>query len=598
VPRKDLIILTSVFLSTCALYFLWSTTITFPGFPLDDSWIHQVFARNLATGHGFSFNPDHPIAGATAPLWTVTLVIPSHLLGPLTGAILTGMLFQWLALIGVYKLSYILMKNHNCAFLVAVLSALCWPLVWGALSGMEVGLYSALSLWGLYFYFKSENIGDSKTYLAYLLFVLASLSRPECGLFVAAALIRDLVAWLKAEAKSFAPWLIRGLIIAVPILPYLIFNYSTTNSLLPLTVSAKIQGKGLVSSLIAGETKRFVKALVFFPYFYLTEFIRKTFLINAIIVLAFVAGMLKLTFKGRIEKSKTVMLVFLFILYTPMMGALTPMTSPSFHQFRLCANLLPLLTLFGVAGLFWREGRVPGSRRNLVLILSVFLTGLGASAGFLYDIGYRLVASAVVQVPARMNAEDYMFLGKIVKAAGIGTMITGLALFTAFLLSFERFRGHLSSGPVRWTLMLMVIAFSAVTMIHQRNTYAYNVLNINERNVAAGRYLRKLAKPGDTVAVNDIGAIGYFSRMNVLDLKGLISPQITKEMIIDDSLAFEYMYNHERVDYMAIAPAWFEYLPRRTDIFHPLTEFISENNTIVAGDTTIVYEADWPDSSR
>ena len=44
-----------------------------PGFPLDDSWIHLQFARNLAEGAGFSFNPGRPVAGSTAPLWTLLL---------------------------------------------------------------------------------------------------------------------------------------------------------------------------------------------------------------------------------------------------------------------------------------------------------------------------------------------------------------------------------------------------------------------------------------------------------------------------------------------------------------------------------------------
>ena len=34
-----------------------------PGFPLDDSWIHLHFARNLAEGAGFAYNPGVPVVG-------------------------------------------------------------------------------------------------------------------------------------------------------------------------------------------------------------------------------------------------------------------------------------------------------------------------------------------------------------------------------------------------------------------------------------------------------------------------------------------------------------------------------------------------------
>src|SRR5438046_9867472 len=54
----------------------------FSSFPLDDSWIHLHFARNLAEGHGFAYNPGVPVAGSTAPLWTLVLAGAFALLGP------------------------------------------------------------------------------------------------------------------------------------------------------------------------------------------------------------------------------------------------------------------------------------------------------------------------------------------------------------------------------------------------------------------------------------------------------------------------------------------------------------------------------------
>ena len=43
------------------------------GVPLDDAWIHYQFARTLAQGDGFSYNPGEPTPGSTAPLWTLML---------------------------------------------------------------------------------------------------------------------------------------------------------------------------------------------------------------------------------------------------------------------------------------------------------------------------------------------------------------------------------------------------------------------------------------------------------------------------------------------------------------------------------------------
>jgi len=101
-PRRHLIIIWSVYIILCLLYLFWSAKHTGPGYPLDDSWIHQVFARNLAEGHGFSFNPGKPISAATAPLWPLVLVPFWFFLGPVAGGLIVGALLQGLAFIAVY----------------------------------------------------------------------------------------------------------------------------------------------------------------------------------------------------------------------------------------------------------------------------------------------------------------------------------------------------------------------------------------------------------------------------------------------------------------------------------------------------------------
>ncbi|MES1211280.1 MAG: hypothetical protein ABUL63_02990, partial [Acidobacteriota bacterium] len=86
------------------------------GFPLDDSWIHLQFARNLADGFGLSYNPGHLVTGSTAPLWTA-------LLAPLL--LLPGNVVVWTKLLGI-------------AFHLASVAA-AWRL------GRELGLSRGLS---------------------------------------------------------------------------------------------------------------------------------------------------------------------------------------------------------------------------------------------------------------------------------------------------------------------------------------------------------------------------------------------------------------------------------------------------------------------
>ena len=61
------------------------------GFPLDDSWIHLTYARNLALHGEWAFQPGKSTAGSTAPLWTLLLAIGFLLkLGPYMWTYLLG----------------------------------------------------------------------------------------------------------------------------------------------------------------------------------------------------------------------------------------------------------------------------------------------------------------------------------------------------------------------------------------------------------------------------------------------------------------------------------------------------------------------------
>ena len=58
----------------------------------------------------------------------------------------------------------------------------------------------------------------------------------------------------------------------------------------------------------------------------------------------------------------------------------------------------------------------------------------------------------------------------------------------------------------------------------QAETHGWNVQNIEGMQRALGEFAGRITKPGDKIAANDIGAIGYFSGRPVVDLMGLITP--------------------------------------------------------------------------
>src|SRR5512136_2152009 len=71
----------------------WQASGSLSTVPLDDAYIHYRFADNLATGHGFAFNPDEPTPGSTSPLWVVLLAAGEIVgLSPLFASKLLGAL--------------------------------------------------------------------------------------------------------------------------------------------------------------------------------------------------------------------------------------------------------------------------------------------------------------------------------------------------------------------------------------------------------------------------------------------------------------------------------------------------------------------------
>jgi len=597
-PRRDLLIFSIIYFLCCALYILRSISLTEPGFPLDDSWIHQVFARNIATGHGFSFNPGQPIPGATAPLWTLILASTCRPFGPVAGGIATGIAFLWLAFVGLYKLTVFLAQNRFKALLTVILSILCWPVVWGGLSGMEVGLYSCLTFWGLYFNLSSKAISDNRAYLSYFLFTMAFLARPETAVFLGAAVLRDLYEWLADGHKSFSPWLWRAMIIILPLIPYFAFNYHITGNLFPLTFTAKVQHKDLFSSIANVDIKRIVKSLTFYPLYYIQDFFRKILAVNPVVIFASIPGFLAIFSGLGRDKSKMIMFALAVLLYVPLMGTFVPLYTATFQNYRMSANIIPLLMLTGVIGL-WRDRQSQSERlRRIILISAVGSVTTGLLIGPLFYLFGHKIASLLMSNPSGYGSQAFLEQASFFKDFGYGIAITGGIVFAGALLLHERVSRL--QGKNSWRIAAAATAVTAglLTFIPKAGLYANNVRNVNECDVEAGRYLRKAVLPGKVVAASDIGAIGYYSELEVVDLKGLISPEITPEMILNDSLAFEYMNRHKRVDYLAIAPNWFKYIPKRYDVFEQVARFVTEDNTILSGDTLIIYKAKWPDSTR
>lgn len=468
-------------------------------FPLDDSWIHMQFARNLAEGRGFAYNPGVPVSGSTAPLWTLLLGGAFAVFGsqPALAKVLglaAALTTAWLA----GRLAEVWTGRRELGLLASVLTALAGPMVWGALSGMEVSLAALLVCASLLL-----NARGSPWAAAGAL-GLAVLARPEAVLLLPLFWLSGPLTWR------------RGLTWLAPVTaclgPWVVFNWATARTPLPATAAAKIEG-GLVG-LLAGIREPVGTMLFARPWQFASEWTRWLWQVDALVPILLLPG---LWWLGRRWGRAALAPACVLLVHPVAMALLAPYRGPAFQEGRYSIHLLPLVIVVAVAPLSilspdGAEGRlrgVPGMRRH-----------------------------------------------------------------------------------ARWAVGLALLAGVLVALPPAAARYGWGVQNIEAMQVHLGRWVERHTPPTARLALNDVGAITYFSRREIVDVMGLVTPAIIRFRREGEAGVLRYL---ERTcpDYLIIFPAWFPTISAMTDHFEPVYRVRLPHNTVAGADELVVYEARW-----
>jgi arabinofuranosyltransferase len=319
--RDDLLVLLAAALPLGWLLLRERAIAGAAGFPLDDSWIHLHFARNLAAGAGFVYNPGEPVSGSTAPLWTLLLGGAAAVVGP---SLLMAKTLGVASAIGaalVVRRAAIAFGAAPPAALTAAIGLL-WTgaFAWGALSGMEVTLAALLAL-----------------------------ARP---LTVRRALLFMLVT-------------------AIVLAPFIAFSYATVGRPLPATAVAKIEG-GLLGWL-GGLREPAAVTWLTRPRDFSLEWLRWLLTTHPLLPLALPAIVLAWR-----RRERALGMVGLALIAHPLaMALLAPYRGPAFQEGRYSTHLLPLavIVLGATAGKALRP-----KPAMLVVVLVASLVALAPAA--------------------------------------------------------------------------------------------------------------------------------------------------------------------------------------------------------------------------
>jgi hypothetical protein len=222
-------------------YLIVSAWIDRVGFPLDDAWIHQTYARNLIRSGEWAFLPGRPSGGSTSPLWSLLLSVGYFFTQavPYAWVYLLGGLCLFGLAIGGEAIFRQVLGEAKFPW-VALFLAAEWHLVWAASSGMETALMGAVIL-GVFWLMGSNHPRWCWIGLAIGMSVWV---RPDGLTLLGPALLLlgmridtvDLrVSW-KERMRAFL-FLAGGFLLVF--LPYLFFNVRMEGSIWPNTFYAK-----------------------------------------------------------------------------------------------------------------------------------------------------------------------------------------------------------------------------------------------------------------------------------------------------------------------------------------------------------------------
>jgi hypothetical protein len=116
---------------------------------------------------------------------------------------------------------------------------------------------------------------------------------------------------------------------------------------------------------------------------------------------------------------------------------------------------------------------------------------------------------------------------------------------------------HLASG-----LRVVLVAFGVASVAFFALAYGDNCEDIDRMQIALGEELGRTLDPTDVVAINDAGALTYFSQRRTVDLIGLTTPGFAGLWTLGSAALWEKletMPDGARPNWFCIFPNWFDF---------------------------------------
>ncbi len=451
----------------------------------DDAFITFRYAENQATGEGLVFNTGERVEGYSNFLFAqiLSLLVLSGLTGFPHGLLVwskaVGLLSGLLCVIVVYKATRLNRKNSSSPILLACLAPilLCTSpqfVAW-TVGGLETSFCALLVATGQYLNMRvllSRENGKATPAalfgLSAFFFLLASLTRPEIPILFAAAFLTTLIYLIRRRHKVRA--LLPGAATySVPFAGFIVWRYIYYGDIFPNTFYAKTTGGGQAQFWGGLEYFGFGVSTILGPFLLLC--------------------LLPLFMHARGRKSK------------------------------VQSEVLSV----GIDSRL-RKGPVPGQGQTTQSSSS------GFREGYWFLLWQTVAMSAFIIYSGGDWMGSYRLFMPIVPALVLMAQHGALTLWERFGVS-ERcgiLRQRLSAAMII-TIVSLFAYHTADVMLVAKKPSGFAVRDVlNREYYRVAKMMRERIRPDATVALGEAGLIPYYSRLSVIDMRGLTDRYIAR----------------------------------------------------------------------
>ena len=174
-------------------------------------------------------------------------------------------------------------------------------------------------------------------------------------------------------------------------------------------------------------------------------------------------------------------------------------------------------------------------------------------SAYIWFFGYLLIYA--VRLPATYQHGRYVI--PTIPVSFLLSMVGVYLFFQAFLT-----KQNLIKFGYKASILVVLLLFYSLG----GKAYAEDVAIIQSEVVETARWSNENLPSNAVLAAHDIGAMGFFANRQIIDLAGLISPEVIPFIRDEDKLS-EYL-DENQAEYLVVFPGWYEKLDQAKKVIY------------------------------